>query len=216
VRCCGYEEFFDEKLARKDAERYRTKGLRASGRRTVELLRGRGIEGAEVLEIGGGVGAIGIELVRSGAARATVVELSASYDTASAGLVREYGLEGRVERLHGDVVEDGFVSDADLVVMERVVCCYPDAPALVGAAARRARRSLVLTYPRYGLLTRAAVRAANLLLRLRGGSFRVYAHAPGAIRVAAAAHGLQPLGPESGVVWRTAAFERPALYPSGQ
>jgi hypothetical protein len=216
MRCCGYEEFFDEKLARKDAERYRRKGLRASGTRMVELLRGRGIEGAEVLEIGGGVGAIGIELVRSGAARATVVELSASYDEAAAGLVREYGLEGRVERLHGDVVEDGFVSDADVVVMERVVCCYPDAPALVGAAARRARRSLVLTYPRDGLPTRVAVRAANLLLRMRGGSFRVYAHAPATIGAAAAAQGLQQLGPESGVVWRTAAFERPALYPSDE
>ena len=216
MRCCGYAEIFDERLARKDAERYRRKGLRPSARRLVELVRGGALEGAEVLEIGGGVGAIGIELVRAGAARATIVELSPAYDEVAAGLVGELGLEGRVERRLGDVVEDGFVPAADLVVMERVVCCYPDATALVGAAARRARRSLALTYPRYGVLTRAAVKVINFALRLRSGSFRVYAHDPVTITAAATAHGLEPLGVEAGLLWQTAAFVRPALYPSGE
>lgn len=208
MRCCGYDAFFDERLARKDADRYRRKGLRRSGRAIVDVVRGRGVEGADVLEIGGGVGAVGIELLEAGAARCTNVELSPAYEAAAGALLAERGLAGRVERRKGDVVADETVPAADHVVMERVVCCYPDAEALVGAAARRARRTLVLTYPRYGRATRAAVRTVNLVLRLRRLSFRVYAHRPDTIRAAAEAAGLRSLGDERGVVWRLAAFER--------
>jgi magnesium-protoporphyrin O-methyltransferase len=92
--------------------------------------------------------------------------------------------------------------------MERVVCCYPDATALVGAAATRARRRLVLSYPRYGRTTRVLVRAINLVLRLRGLEFRTYAHSPATISAAAERAGLRPGRQESGVVWRVAAFDR--------
>jgi magnesium-protoporphyrin O-methyltransferase len=196
-------------MARKDADRYRRKGLRGSARRVLELARGGGLDGADVLEIGGGVGSLSIELVRAGAAHATVLELSSGYDEAARSLLRERGVEGRVEHRLADVVEDDHaVGPADVVVMERVVCCYPDAHALVGAAARRAGRRLVLSYPRYGAPARAFASAANLVQRLRRQSFRVYAHPPRAIRVAAAAHGLTPVEPETGLVWRVIAFDR--------
>jgi magnesium-protoporphyrin O-methyltransferase len=200
---------FDPKLARKDADRYRRKGLRDSARRVLELARGNGLEGAEVLEIGGGVGSLSIELVAAGAAHATVLELSDGYDAAAQGLLEEHLLVGRVEHRLADVVQspDG-VPTADVVVLERVVCCYRDAEALVGAAAAHARRRLVLSYPRYGVPARLAMRGANLLLRARGSEFRVYAHAPATIAHAAEERGLRPAAPATGLVWRVAAFER--------
>jgi magnesium-protoporphyrin O-methyltransferase len=199
---------FDERLARRDAARYRRRGLRGSARRVLEQARG-GVEAADVLEIGGGVGSLSIELVRAGARHATVLELSSGYGREADALLREGGLEGRVEHRLGDVVTDrGTIDVADLVVMERVVCCYPDVDALVGAAADHARRRLVLSYPRYGLLARVAGRGANLVQRLRGSEFRAYAHPGAAIVAAAGAHGLRPAGPERGAIWRVAAFER--------
>jgi len=209
MRCCGYEELFDGRMARKDAERYRRKGLRGSAKRVLaEASEGR-IVGAEVLEIGGGVGALSIELVRRGAEHASVLELSSGYEQEAAALLREQGLEGRVDHRLADVVEDaGEVPAADLVVMERVVCCYPDAEALVGAAAERTRRRLVLSYPRYGLGTRLFVSVANFTQRVRRKEFRVHAHRPEAIVAAATRQGLRPVGPESGAIWRVAAFDR--------
>ena len=207
--CCGYDEFFDARVARIDAARYRNRGLRRSARRIVELARGGGLGGAEVLEVGGGVGALSLELVRAGAAHATTIELSPGYEQEAIALAAEAGLQEHVERRVGDVVSAGDeLSPADVVVLERVVCCYPDAAALVGACAARSRRLLVLSYPRYGLAARAAIRVANTLLRLRRCAFRAYAHPPAAIREAAALQGLEPAGPERGLVWRVAAFER--------
>lgn len=209
--CCGYERVFGARTARHDARRYRKRGPKRTQASVIRLLRERGVQGAQVLEIGGGIGAIQVELLHAGAARTTNVELSSAYETEAAALLRESGLEGRAERLLGDLVTDpGLVAPADAVVLERVLCCYPDLPALLGAAADRARRSLVASYPRRNPVSRAFVRAANLILRLWGRSFRVFVHDPAEIERVAAAHGLMRTDLRRGRVWEVAAFDRPA------
>src|SRR3954449_6193088 len=83
MRCCsarGCDEFFDERAARRDARSYSRKGLEGSARRIVELVQRRGVEGKTVLEVGGGIGAIQLELLRAGADRTVNVELSPAYD----------------------------------------------------------------------------------------------------------------------------------------
>ena len=99
----------------------------------VEFLELRGIEGATVLEIGGGVGEIQIELLKRGAARSVNLELSSAYDEEAKRLLREAALEDRAERrLHDIAVEPDGVESADIVVLHRVVCCYPDYERLLG------------------------------------------------------------------------------------
>src|SRR5688572_16023398 len=114
----------------------------------VDFLAERGVEGATVLEVGGGVGEIQIELLKRGAASAVTLELSPAYDDEATQLLREAGLEGRVERRLHDIAEDPeAVEPADVVVLHRVVCCYPDYERLLGVAAQHARRLLVFSYP---------------------------------------------------------------------
>ena len=60
--------------------KYRKDGLDKTARLMVEFLAAQGIEGATVLEIGGGVGEIEIELLKRGAARAVNLELSPAYE----------------------------------------------------------------------------------------------------------------------------------------
>ncbi len=212
MKCCaptGYRELFGERAARRDARRYRRKGLDDNAERMVDFLRSRGIEDASVLEIGGGIGAIPLELLKAGAGRALEIELSPSYERTAAELVRQDGFEGRLERRLGDVVAEAeTVPAADAVVMHRVVCCYPDADALVGVAAQRARRHLVLSFPRDRRLVRAGARVVNLWFRLRRWEFRTYIHPPAAIVGAAERHGLRPALEHRGRVWQVAALER--------
>ncbi len=91
-----------------------------------------------MLEVGGGVGEIQIELLKRGAARTVNLELSSAYDAEAERLLREAGLEERAERrLHDIAVEPDGVEPADVVVLRRVVCCYPDYERLLGAAAEQ-------------------------------------------------------------------------------
>jgi len=125
--CCtpkGYRKVFNGKSARKEAKNYRRKGLDATSRSIVDLLRNRGIGGRTVLEVGGGIGAVQIELLKAGAAKAVSVELTPTYEAAAAELIREAGLEHQVERRLMDFAENGQqVEPADIVVLNRVICC---------------------------------------------------------------------------------------------
>ena len=94
--CCGrdaYAKLFDEKNARSDAQTYLKKGLDPTAQRMVAEIVNRGVVGASVLEVGGGIGALEIELLRAGAARATNVELVGTYEQAAREL-----LETRAQR----------------------------------------------------------------------------------------------------------------------
>src|SRR3954452_9124645 len=99
--CCnarGCDEFFDERFAQRGARRYRERGVDKTARRMIEFLEQRGIEGATVLEIGGGLGEIQIELLKLGAAHATNLELSPAYDEEARGLLEEAGVEELADR----------------------------------------------------------------------------------------------------------------------
>lgn len=174
----------------------------------LDFLRTRSLDGESVLEIGGGVGALQIELLRSGASGAVNVELSPEWEDSAASLVRERGLEARVERRIGDAVaEAATLQPADIVVMDRVVCCYHDPDALVGVAADRARRSLVLSFPHERWLNRLVVSIANVWCRARRIDFRSYVHPERAIEQAAERSGLRLVFDRPGWWWRVVAFE---------
>jgi hypothetical protein len=210
--CCtprGYEEFFSEKAARRSARRYRKKGLDTTAQRLVDVLRERGIEGQTVLEIGGGVGAIQLELLKAGADRAVNVELSPGYEQSAIELAREAGVEDRIDHRVGDFVQQaGGLEEADVVVMNKVVCCYPDYDAPVGAAADHSRHRLVISFPRGAWWMRLAIHVGNLYCRARRLDFRAYLHPPSAIVAAATRRGLRVVTNEERLVWQVAALER--------
>jgi magnesium-protoporphyrin O-methyltransferase len=214
VSCCGppprgYTRIFSRRTARRDAKRYRRDGLDDTAAAMVRFLEERGVEGASVLEIGGGVGAIQVELLEAGAARATNLELSPEYEEEAAALAREHGFEARIDRRLGDVVEaPELAGEADAVVMHRVVCCYPDYDALVGAAAERSKRFLVMSFPRPRWSVRAAMGAVNVGARLLRWEYRTWVHPPEAVVAAAERRGLTLARESSGPVWQVAALER--------
>jgi 2-polyprenyl-3-methyl-5-hydroxy-6-metoxy-1,4-benzoquinol methylase len=149
--CCpsgGYHRFFNQRFARRLANPYRKRGLETTAQRMVEFLQAAGVEGASVLEIGGGIGEIEVELLQAGAARAQNVELSGAYQESARTLAAQAGVQERLDwRIHDLAQDPGAVAPADLVVVHRVMCCYPDYERLLGAAADHARRALVFSYP---------------------------------------------------------------------
>jgi hypothetical protein len=150
-----------------------------------------------------------IELLKRGAAHALNLELSAGYDEEAMRLVREAGLEGRTERRLHDVATDPLgVEPADVVVLHRVVCCYPDYERLLGAAADHARRLLVFSYPPRNVVSRLLLGTQNLLFRLRRKEFRTFAHPPTRMLGVVEERGLAHTYSYRPAVWQIAGFER--------
>lgn len=210
--CCdprGCDRSFGPSFARRTARRYRKRGLDKTSRRIVAFLAERGIQEASVLEVGGGLGEIQIELLKRGAARSVNLELSPAYDAEAGRLLRETGFEARVERrIHDIAAEPELVEPADVVVLHRVVCCYPDYERLLDAAATHARRALVFSYPPRNALSRLVVAVQNLGFRLMRREFRTFAHPPAAMVEVLRDRGLEPSMAHRGVAWQVTGLVR--------
>jgi magnesium-protoporphyrin O-methyltransferase len=201
---------FTPRQARKSLEKLRKKGIGDLERDMLAAASARGLDGARVLEIGGGIGALQVELLGAGAESGEVVEVVGSYEPYARELASERGLEGRTSFRVADVVEEPqAVAPADIVLMNRVVCCSPDGVRLAGRAAALSRRALVMSFPRDVVWIRVAVRLMNAGLALFGRSFRVFVHPRSALVAAAEAEGLRVSGGGHGGPWEYAAFERP-------
>lgn len=209
--CCqGVDEMFGERTARHDLRRYRKRGPSKPTRMLLEALRREGVEHATLLDIGGGIGVIQQELLDAGAERATSVEASGAYLRAAKEEAERRGHGDRIGYEEGDFVAlaDG-VEPADVVTLDRVICCYPDMEALVGRSADRARRLYGLVYPRDRWWVALGVRTTNLIMRVSRRSFRAHVHRTTAVDAVARAHGLEPrLARRVGPVWQVAVYAR--------
>lgn len=207
--CCdphvpaGYEKEFDARYARTLAQEYRRDGLTPTSQRIVDFAASNGIDGASVLEIGGGIGVVQLELLKRGAARTTNVELSPAYETEARKLLDEAGMRSLVNRAVGvDIaVTPDAIEPADIVILNRVVCCYPDYGRLLDASARHARRALVFSHPPRNAFTRTAIWFENLWLRMRRNPFRSFVHSPEAMIGVLSANGLEPRYRHPDRVW---------------
>lgn len=212
--CCrrsDYGRFFSKRFASRVASKYRKRGLDNTAQRMADFLRERGIEGATILEIGGGIGEIEIELLKAGASRAQNLELSPAYEREARELAEEAGVAERVDwRIH-DIAEDpDAVEPADVVIMHRVVCCYPDYERLLGVAAKQARQALVFSYPPRNVASRAYFGVFNGVLRLMRSGFRGFAHPPAAMLAVLEQEGLRRTYEHHGRIWHVAGNERVA------
>ena len=210
--CCdphGYEEVFGTGFSHRMARRYRRRGLDATATRLVDFLAADDLTGATVLEIGGGVGEMGVELLRRGAASVTTLELSSTYDADARRLAGEAGVGGRLERRIVDVAASPEeVGPADLVVLHRVVCCYPDHERLLSAAADRCRRRLAFSHPPRNPLARGLTAGENLGRRVTGQSFRAFVHSPAAMAAVLERRGLRPVLHHRGLAWEAQGLVR--------
>lgn len=207
--CRGVARMFDRKMAWRQLRRYRRKGPGRGTRELVDAVAGDGVEGRTFLDIGGGVGAIQHELMQRGAAGGTSADASPAYLAAARAEAEHRGHAERIRYVEGDFVERADEVDAaDVVTLDRVVCCYPDMPALVGAAARLTRRTLGLVIPRATRFMRGGVAIVNLFMRLRRHPFRVFVHDPDEVEAVLGRHGLQRRHLREGVVWRLAVYGR--------
>ncbi len=208
-QCLGIEKQFDQAWAAGDLRRYRKRGPLRTTRLLVDALQAEGVEGRTLLDIGGGIGALQHELLKAGVQHATGVEASTAYLAAATEEAERQGHADRVRHHHGDFVAlASEVEPADVVTLDRVICCYPDMEALVGRSAERAQRLYGVVYPRRTGWTRIGFVFINLANRLRRNPFRVFLHPPEAVDALICAHGLAQRFYRKTFLWQVVVYGR--------
>jgi magnesium-protoporphyrin O-methyltransferase len=209
--CCGidYDEQFNAEDARRDILEYRAKGAVGSTRRLLDALIARDVHGGTLLDIGGGVGVIQLELLGAGMASSVDVDASRPFMDVAQAEAADHGYAGRTQYRHGDFVALApEIEPADVVTLDRVICCYPDVHGLVGRSAERARRLYGLVYPVDRWPIRLMGTAMNFVTGLFGNAFKLHVHDSRLVDRLIRQAGLEKRYHHRGWLWQTAVYER--------
>ncbi len=208
--CCKItNDQFGKDTAEADLKEYRRKGPAKQTRLILDAVRSLRLKDASLLDVGGGVGAIYHELLADSVSRATHVDASSAYLAAAREEAERRGNAGRVEFVHADFTDAApDLPQADVVTLDRVVCCYPDYRGLLKAAAGRSRRALALSYPREGWHIKSVMWLMNLFLRLTRDPFRVFVHPVEKMDALLQAEGMSRISLKKLFVWEVALYQR--------
>ena len=209
TQCQGIEELFSEEYVAKELKRYRKRGPDKTTRMLIQALKEQNVEGLTLLDIGGGLGAIQHELLGAGVESATDIDASGAFLAATKAETARRGYAERVHYQHGnfvDLAED--VPPADIVTLDRVICCYPDMQKLVGLSVVRAGRLYGLVFPRNVWWMKIYHAFQSFFLRLSRSRFRTYLHPTEAVEALVKEHGFQRRFYRKTLVWQVVVYAR--------
>ena len=208
-QCQGIEEVFSQGYVTKELSRYRLKGPIKTTRMLIEAIKEAGVDGLTLLDIGGGVGAVQHELLEAGVKDATDVDASKAYIQAARAESQRRGLAERVSYHYGnfvDLAKD--IDSADIVTLDRVICCYNDMEKLVSLSAGRARKLYGVVYPRDTWWIKIGLAVGNLLSRLQRSPYRAFAHPTQAVEALVNSLGLKRSSYRQTLVWQVVVYSR--------
>lgn len=211
-KCCEVtDNAFTEAEARAELKDYRRRGPAKQTKLLLQAIRSLGLKNADLLDIGGGIGAVYHELLRDVAREATHVDASSAYLKEAKAESARRGHAERVRFIHADFTDVASeLPRVDIVTLDRVVCCYPDFRRLLKAAAEHSQRALAFTYPRETWYLRIGLRLANFFQRLRRDPFRVFLHPVAEMDGLLKKEGFERVALKRLFVWEMALYQRSA------
>ena len=177
--CCGANQQFNLKSAKNDLKRYLKKGPRKPTKLVIEALKTIDLKGLSLLDVGGGIGPIPLELIPHGLTEVTNVDASEGYMHIAKAEAEKRNYNDMITSHLGDFTDiQEQIQKHDIVTLDKVICCYPYMDDLLKASLSKAKKYYALVYPQANVLSKLGVKILNLILKLKGNSFRTFIHSP--------------------------------------
>ncbi len=210
--CCPHSQSAGKLFsffARNYRKKYAKKGFEKSQKHLVEGIRQAGFDDATLLEIGSGVGYLHQKLIEEGAISAIGVDLSKKMIAEAEAGAAEKGLSDRVRYFLDDFVTmDEIIEPVDITILDKVICCYPDADGLVHKSLEHTRRVYALTYPRDRWFTRLGSKVISGIFSILRIQFRNYVHNPKMIETWITGEGFKKKYENQTTAWLTQVYEK--------
>ena len=207
--CCDANHLFDDKQARKDLKKYKKKGAGKPTQRLIDGFSNIQLSGLSLLDIGGGIGIISLELFKLSLSKSMDVDASFAYVDVARKHAEDAGYESQTEFIIGDFVDHSEEIDLyDIVTLDKVVCCYPDIDKLLQSSLNKAKQYYGIVYPRDGFIARILTRLANFYFKLKGSEFRTYVHENRLISTSIENEGFERIYFTNSFPWRIAIYRR--------
>lgn len=181
--CCGVDRLFDEKSAQKDLKRYLRKGARKPTKLLTDALKKVNLNGLSLLDIGGGIGPIPLELIPNGISKVTDVDASAGYIKIAKREADKRNYSHLINYSFGDFVTESYTIEShDIVTLDKVICCYPNVNELLNSSLSKATIYYGIVYPQSNSASNSLTLLMNLWFRISKNPFRSYIHSPKLVR----------------------------------
>lgn len=201
---------FDAKVTKRPAQ-CQDPGLVAVSERLREALLSLDPTGRTVLELGCGRGGLLLRLVQAGATRATGVDLSSAGIDAARNRFEQAQLSDRAHLSVGDAARVP-LEPHDWVILDRVMCCYPDVEGLLANTLPAARQIYAFTVPTSrgwrGVIARLEEWFENASNTLRGQPCPGYVHSLDLIEERLVTAGFRLRHHDRQRLWHIAIYER--------
>lgn len=208
VSANGTNKFFS-RWSKTYAKQFRKKGLAKEQKRLLEGIRKVPVTGKRLLDIGCGVGALHLTLLQEGAAEAVGVDLAEGMIENARQFARDKGLAEKTTYIVGDFVQvSDTVLEADITLLDKVVCCYENLDALLEKSTSRTRSVYALTYPNENLLVKLLFQAHIAFSKLIRMQFRPFWHDWSTMRAWVADRGFRLIYEDSTFFWRVLVYQR--------
>jgi len=208
-QCQGIENMFDKKAAKRQLKRYLKKGPSKTTSMLLDAIHKKGVQGLNFLDIGGGIGAIQYDLIKAGASNGTSIEASSAYIDVVKEETLQNGLAERVNFKQGDFTTTATdVDSADIVTLDKVICCYDDMSELVRLSSKLSRKIYAVIYPRDVWWTKLALPFINFYPIIKGSPFRVFIHTTKKVEEIIFRNGLKRDYYDTTLFWQVAIFTK--------
>lgn len=211
MSCCttsGTGSFFS-KSAGYYARKFRRRGIDRPQKILLRFLKERNLTSRSILEVGCGVGGLHLTLLKEGARSAFGSELSDRMIEKAKELAGEMGIRDRVDYMVGDIVEiRDSVPLSDIVILDKVVCCYHDPALLLSRAASKCTSLLAASYPRDAFLPRWGFRSQAFIGDMLRWSFHAMYHEPLMLDSIIASLGFQEVSADHTPIWQVKVYEK--------
>ena len=208
-QCEGIDQLFSDKYARNELKAYRKSGGSKSTKMLIEAIKDQNLEKASLLDIGGGDGTIQLALLENGVSNSTVVDASEGYLAVAMEEAERQGVREKVSYHHGDFVEIAAnIKPADLVTMDKVICCYDDMANLVGNSVALAKHHYGIVFPIDNAFSQIHDFFYNIWMRITRNPFRAYLHPTPAIEALIFKYGFQRSSYQRQGLWQIILYSK--------
>lgn len=212
MNCCKddvIEKQFDKHRVANRVNQYNSKGISKETKILVDSLKSIGIDGYSLLDIGCGIGSIGIELLKSGLATVENIEASSSYLESAKTESKKRNFSDKTYFTYGNFVEIAeSVSAADIVTLDKVICCYDELEPLVKLSCAKTVKHYGVIYPRDSWWAKAAIGFENLMRKIKGNTFRVFVYPSEKVDRLIKEQGLRRVFYKAMMVWQIVIYSR--------
>ena len=179
--CCGADLLFDVKTANKQYKKYLKKGPSKVTQSVISQLKQLQPKGI-LIDVGGGIGAIQWWFHENKSNETYHIDASSGYLSLAKNHAGKIEVLEKSHFIMGDFTDYKDLPKADVITLDKVICCYPDFKGILNHAFKYSKNIISITYPMDGVLAQVFREFGVLFMKLSKNPFKPYVHKVSEVR----------------------------------